>query len=240
MTEYDFSPEAYQAHLDNMSRISRWVDRTEEHRGEYTNAAALIDPNGPPPAPPSSSPPTELRSSFGSRRKKVPTPLALHPFGTPDPFYAAMQSGVGMSPYASPMHSGVVYANGLGSPGPMPSPMYGHPGYPMPRSAGVQMMVMPPPLMSPPLVSPPPSPPHYQAHHHHRHSRRSRANSFSLSLAPPAPPYAGDPMMSMGMAPPTPTYVIMPPTTSRHHRDRHRSRPEVQFVVSVQSLMPKA
>ncbi|KAG6916928.1 hypothetical protein DXG01_004689 [Tephrocybe rancida] len=239
MTEYDYSPEAYQAHLANMSRISKWVDRTEEHRPEFANAAALTEQQraamqshaaSPPP-----SPGPERRNSFGGRRRNIPPPLPLHPYGTPDPAYAAM--GIRMSPYG-PMHSadehgmGFVYANGPGSPGPMP------------RSAGAQMMVMAPPLMSPPLMSPPPSPPHH--HHHHGHSRRSRANSFSLA---PPPPFAAAPYMGMGMgmaspppgyAPAGPSYVIMPPSPSRHHHHRsgrHRGHPGVSYVVSNPALL---
>ncbi|KAG6820130.1 hypothetical protein H0H93_005005 [Arthromyces matolae] len=156
MTEYDFSPEAFQAHLDNMNRVSRWVGRTEEHRSQFGNAAALMEEGANIRQ---HSPPPEHKTSFGTRRKKIPPPLPLHPFGTPDPMYVPMsaQPGMGMSPYASPLHSAdesFIYASGLGSPGPMPPHIPGYPGYATPRSAGVQMMMASPPLMSPPLLSP--------------------------------------------------------------------------------------
>ncbi|KAH0590078.1 hypothetical protein H2248_000254 [Termitomyces sp. 'cryptogamus'] len=229
MTEYDFSPETYQAHLENMNRISRWVDRTEGHRAEFGNAAALVEnqfertirDSSPSPSP-------ERRRSFDGRRK-VPPPLPLHPCGTP------MKTGqFGMSPYASPMYSGddrnlgFVYSHGQISPGTMPMYIYGHPSHPMPmpHSAGVQIMTMAPPVMSPAPASPPPSLPH----HHHGHFRRSRANSFSIT--PPTHLLAVP--LSGGYAQATPNAVIVPPISTRHHRlDRHlRGRPPVSYVVS--------
>ncbi|KAG6874126.1 hypothetical protein C0995_005542 [Termitomyces sp. Mi166 len=105
MTEYDFSPEAYQAHLENMSRISRWVDRTEEHRTEFGDAAALVeDQRIVRDSSPSHS--YQHRKSFGRRRRNIPPPLPLHPYGTPDPMYTPMATRqFGMSPYVSAIHS---------------------------------------------------------------------------------------------------------------------------------------
>ncbi|KAG6899508.1 hypothetical protein C0993_009589, partial [Termitomyces sp. T159_Od127] len=120
MTEYDFSPEAYQAHLENMNRISRWVDRTEGYRAEFGNAAALIEDQrerSSRNSSPSHSP--ERRNGLSGRRRKSPPPLPLHAYGTPDLMY-------GMIPYASPIHPaddrnfGFFYGRGAGSPGTMP------------------------------------------------------------------------------------------------------------------------
>lgn len=35
MTEYDFSPEAYERYLATQNRIARWVDETERHKTEF-------------------------------------------------------------------------------------------------------------------------------------------------------------------------------------------------------------
>lgn len=45
MTEYDFSPEAYDHHLRTQARIARWVDQTETYRDDFGNEACqLVDP----------------------------------------------------------------------------------------------------------------------------------------------------------------------------------------------------
>lgn len=43
MTEYDYSPEAYERYLSTQRRIANWVDRTEDCRPQFANALA------PPP-----------------------------------------------------------------------------------------------------------------------------------------------------------------------------------------------
>ncbi|KAK2461959.1 hypothetical protein APHAL10511_006422 [Amanita phalloides] len=56
MTEYDFSPEAYDRYIANQRRIAHWVDNTELHRAEF-NPATDPDPmrrtssHDPPPRP---------------------------------------------------------------------------------------------------------------------------------------------------------------------------------------------
>ncbi|KAG6830484.1 hypothetical protein H0H92_000491 [Tricholoma furcatifolium] len=35
MTEYDYSPDAYERYISNQQRVANWVDRTEEHRPEF-------------------------------------------------------------------------------------------------------------------------------------------------------------------------------------------------------------
>ncbi|KAG5651955.1 hypothetical protein H0H81_006805 [Sphagnurus paluster] len=120
MTEYDFSPEAYQAHLANMHRISKWVDRTEEHRPEFGNAAALVDPTGP-----------RRPSAYdGHHRQRAPPPPPLllpgPPLGAPFSFEPGHSTGMAASLYTygpSPPYTPDVdfmYARGPGSPGPMP------------------------------------------------------------------------------------------------------------------------
>ncbi|KAJ3494665.1 hypothetical protein NLJ89_g10758 [Agrocybe chaxingu] len=54
MTEYDYSPEAYQRYLATQTRIANWVDKTEQHRPQFQHAV----PSGPiadAPLQPSSS-----------------------------------------------------------------------------------------------------------------------------------------------------------------------------------------
>ncbi|KAH0589836.1 hypothetical protein H2248_000031 [Termitomyces sp. 'cryptogamus'] len=41
MTEYDYSPEAYERYLATQQRISRWVATTEGYRNEYGNALTV-------------------------------------------------------------------------------------------------------------------------------------------------------------------------------------------------------
>ncbi|EDR02374.1 putative leucine-rich protein [Laccaria bicolor S238N-H82] len=61
MTEYDFSPEAYERHLATQQRIGRWVDETEKYPQE--NPFIPLPPNPLPPsdyvasAPPAPPPP---------------------------------------------------------------------------------------------------------------------------------------------------------------------------------------
>lgn len=43
MTEYDYSPEAYERHLNTQRRIATWVDRTEAYRPQF--ASALSPPS---------------------------------------------------------------------------------------------------------------------------------------------------------------------------------------------------
>ncbi|KAF9040561.1 hypothetical protein BJ165DRAFT_307185 [Panaeolus papilionaceus] len=53
MTEYDFSPEAYERHIATQNRISNWVQKTERHRSEFQHAVPtghVQDHHSPPPA----------------------------------------------------------------------------------------------------------------------------------------------------------------------------------------------
>lgn len=50
MTEYDYSPEAYERYLATQNRIAKWVDETEQHRSQYehavpTKATPAYDPS---------------------------------------------------------------------------------------------------------------------------------------------------------------------------------------------------
>lgn len=47
MTEYDYSPEAYERFIATQRRISHWVDNTERHRAEFSTGIEVT-----PPVPP--------------------------------------------------------------------------------------------------------------------------------------------------------------------------------------------
>jgi hypothetical protein len=91
MTEYDYSPEAYDRYLRTQHRIAQWVDNTEAHRPEFDasllptrpghrSTRSMHDVLHYPPRPPSSSsssssepdPPTDIPRSM----QHVP---GLHP-----------------------------------------------------------------------------------------------------------------------------------------------------------------
>jgi hypothetical protein len=105
MTEYDFSPEAYQRHLANMQRISRWVDHTEQYRSQsaFPTPDAVVDSRG-----------------GASSTRRIPPPLNLPAHDQRMPFYPPNPPhSVSSSQYFS-------YATSPGSPGPMPTPMHQH------------------------------------------------------------------------------------------------------------------
>lgn len=96
MTEYDFSPEAYEKYLATQARIARWVDATQQ--------TPLVAPDVPPtplgagdevPLPrskerksrsrPSSPPPEKSRKSSGKKRSKS---ISARP---PTPFEASQE-----------------------------------------------------------------------------------------------------------------------------------------------------
>ena len=104
MTEYDFSPDAYQRHMENMHSISRWVDYTEQHRSQFDNAAALTPHH-------TMSAPHERNTS--SRR---PPPLQDLPRGMDS--YLTTPTRPASPPEEFP------YARAPGSPGPMPTYLY--------------------------------------------------------------------------------------------------------------------
>jgi hypothetical protein len=49
MTEYDFSPEAYERYVHTQERIAHWVDETEEHRPQFGSATTPSSAQGTPP-----------------------------------------------------------------------------------------------------------------------------------------------------------------------------------------------
>ena len=168
MTEYDYSPEAYQRYLNTQQRIGRWVDKTEGCRTQFAN------PFNPPAShmPGFEEPPSASRHSSRKRsshnQSRSPSP------GSGD------EALYGRGPYA---------------PGPM-LPMRSAPGHlsnfpkhqlPFQRDS---------PLPSPPIVSPQGSmPPSYygtpsiqQVKAHRRSQPRHFAPPPPLMLSPPVSP----------------------------------------------------
>ncbi|KIK00131.1 hypothetical protein K443DRAFT_679405 [Laccaria amethystina LaAM-08-1] len=69
MTEYDFSPEAYDRHLATQQRIGRWVDETERYPKQNPFIPLPPDPHSPSDyvasAPPAFSPPPGPHPTYG-------------------------------------------------------------------------------------------------------------------------------------------------------------------------------
>lgn len=59
MTEYDFSPEAYDRYIQTQNRVANWVNHTEQHRQVFE--AALPGAPGMTPVPRQQSPPIPER-----------------------------------------------------------------------------------------------------------------------------------------------------------------------------------
>jgi cell division septation protein DedD len=76
MTEYDYSPQAYERYLATQNRIANWVDKTEQHRAEFQSA------NTDPPDLTRSGPgPTSSRSKL----KRSSPPRRRQPSGQSQP-----------------------------------------------------------------------------------------------------------------------------------------------------------
>ena len=123
MTEYDFSPEAYQHHLAKMDSISRWVDDTERNRSQFTNAAAL---SGYP-------------QTMSSHRTESTTRRQAHP-----PLPHDLTRGFGLSRRRDPLSEEFAYFTNPGLPGPMPTPRKSHDSQPF--SYGYGHPISPPPV----------------------------------------------------------------------------------------------
>lgn len=71
MTEYDFSPEAYDRFMHTQQRIANWVDHTEEHRPQF---GSTITPSTQLGTPPSMSPRSlHERRSYSMRERRRPS-----------------------------------------------------------------------------------------------------------------------------------------------------------------------
>lgn len=198
MTEYDYSPEAYQRYLKTQERIGRWVDKTEGCRTQFAN------PFNPPVThlPGYEEPPPVSRRSSRGRRSSHNNSRSPSP-----------DSG-----------DEAVYARGPYAPGPM-APMRSAPGHlsNFPKHQ-LPFNQRDSPMPSPPIMSPqremPPSyygtPSIQQVKAHRRTQPRHFAPPPPLMLSPPVSPGVyGQPspgyvMVSPGMARPMPVMYVRP------------------------------
>lgn len=192
MTEYDYSPQAYERYLATQNRIANWVDKTEQHRAEFQSANAGpqdLTRSGPGPSSHSrskrSSPP---RHHLGPSQPKQ---LVIHPPASPSSESDSSSSdGYYEGPWPAQIHQP--------APGMVLPPMQQHP------------LSSPPPMMMPPAFVTSP----HRTPHHHRHrshdKRRSRSHHhsptyYSVASPPLSPGYQYTyPAGNQG-------YVMMPP-----------------------------
>jgi hypothetical protein len=172
MTEYDYSPQAYERYLATQNRIANWVDKTEQHRGEYQSADA-----GPPDltrsGPGQASHSKSKRSSSPRRHhsgQSQPKQLVIHP-----PPSESDSSSSSEGYYEGPWPAQIHQPN---------------PGMVLPP---IQQQLPQPMMMAPAFVT---SPPHRVSHHHRHRShdrRRSRSHHspayYSLASPPLSPGY---------------------------------------------------
>ena len=186
MTEYDFSPQAYERYLATQNRIANWVDKTEQHRGEFQSAEEAppdLTRSGPGPASHSKS----KRSS--SSRHPQSKQLVIHP---PPPESESSSSSEGY--YEGPWPAQVHQAG---------------PGMVLPPVQQPLLSSPPPMMMAPAFVTSP-----QRVSHHHRHRTHDRRRSHSHHS--PAYYSMGSPPLSPGYQytyPGNQGYVMMPQYT---------------------------
>ena len=190
MTEYDYSPEAYERYLATQNRIANWVDKTEQHRGEFQSADA-----GPPDLTRSGPGP----ASHSKLKRPSPSPPRLHP-GQSQP----RQLVVHPPPPESDSSSDDDYYEG-----PWPAPMHQpNPGMVLPPMQQQPLSSPPAMMMAPAFVTSP-----HRVSHRHRHRPHDRRRSHSHH----SPTYykLASPPLSPGYQYPYPGgnqgYVMMPP-----------------------------
>lgn len=184
MTEYDYSPEAYERYLATQTRIANWVDKTEQHRPHFQPAV----PSGPPanPSRPSYDP-------LSKPRHTPPSPPHYHPHQ-----YAHPQQRRQLYIHPPPPESESSDGYGDG-PGPMPLPSPGmmfppQPAYNHPAQTMGHPMLSPPPIMMPQTYVIPhkSSRPSRKPHSLPSHSRSRSHHSptyYSMASPPVAPGY---------------------------------------------------
>ena len=218
MTEYDYSPEAYERYLATQNRIAHWVDNCEQHRAEFQSAVPNVAE-------------AHMRagghSSYGSghklKRSPPPSPTHHNHHGHSQP---PRQLFIHAPPPES--ESSEEYGDGPG-PMPLPSPgmIYAPQAAPHPQGYHPMMgqpMLSPPMMMPPSYMVPPQHGHHKSSHHHHRsHSQhRSRSSHHSSAYYPMASPPVSPgfqyayPQAPMGSV--HPGYIMMPPQP--HSRSR--------------------
>lgn len=160
MTEYDYSPEAYDRYLATQNRIANWVDKTEQHRAEFQSATTgPSDLTRSGPTLYSNNSPLPRRYSGHSRPKQlVIPPSPPESDSSSDSYYEA--------PWPAKMH--------MSSPA-MVSPQ-------------MQQISSPPPMMAPVFVTSPHKTSHHHHHHRSHDHRRSRSHPSPVYYNVASPP----------------------------------------------------
>lgn len=225
MTEYDYSPAAYERYMAQQMRVSNWVSEQTHRTHEYRNPFVPPSPAPAPARKPSVR--TESRPQ-APRSKTMPTPdvgtssanVSRRPSRSSRTREATPPRDV-RAPHRSSTRSQTVPPNArypapAPAPVPVPAPLY------YPQHA---------PQHQPRYPSP--NPPHPPQHHHYHHPRPEPqvypphgVPAIPTTVAPYVPPppagynsvyrtYAYDPNAhkEISLPPPRPgeTYVIIPP-----------------------------
>lgn len=186
MTEYDYSPEAYERYLSTQRRIASWVDRTETCRPQFANALA----------PPSEYLPGHEPDSRSKRPgRRLQRRQSQH--------FRSRSPSVDSS-------SSEEYGYRPNLPGPMP--MRSAPGHLGSFPAAQMPWNQPLPMVSPHSRPMPPS--YYAAPNYRDYKSHMRAQSYGPRHYP-AQPMMYSPPVSPGPygfppPPPPPGYVVVP------------------------------
>ncbi|KAF8641076.1 hypothetical protein AX17_000720 [Amanita inopinata Kibby_2008] len=197
MTEYDYSPEAFERHMSTQRRIARWVDQTERHRPEFGTRNDVTPPARQTAYAAADDSYVASRSSRRSSRDRPPTAHQRHSSSTyPAYRYPSHYATPSVSPPAYPYHP----PNSAGVLFPAPVPISsGYTSFPQ--------AVPPPPVV---IVSPAQSNKSQKSRRSHKSQRPQ-----TYIVAPPPPP---PPVTSSGLYLQYPygtrpaTYAYMAPT----------------------------
>ncbi|KAF9048366.1 hypothetical protein BDZ89DRAFT_1154817 [Hymenopellis radicata] len=206
MTEYDFSPEAQDRYQATMRRISRWVDDTEAHKGEF-RCAVETDPRELDDSSSGSGSSGGRRvtardltreSSSSSRRRGISLdarPAIYAPLPGPMPAHYLSPPPPQQNHHIHRSHPVTRHPTpGLYAPKTYPASVYGATPTPVPVSAHRTGTPAPVPVYVPPAPAP----------------------SY---LHAPAPRYAPTPVPAWSQVPPPP-----PPSAQPHHTHIHHHR----------------
>jgi hypothetical protein len=169
MTEYDFSPEAYDRYLRTQQRIAQWVDNTEAHRPQFgKDVHHLVDASHLHPPRPGAGPVQPGHRPTRSMHDVAP------PYHRRQSSSSTSSSSADEAPYRSPTHQ---HAQ------PYPTVVPGmHPLYqPQPQQP-----------LRPPMRRRSSSTQHYPSHASQHKHHRSHIQTYVLTPPPntPAPQYA--------------------------------------------------
>lgn len=211
MTEYDYSPEAYERHIATQQRISRWVDNTEANAHQFKSPFVPPTEAGESDSTPRPGHQHRAHSPAHHRDRGLGSSSGLFPGSM----------GMGMAPHSSPVHSptmeGQFQPMGVYPqlPGPMPlpngfsrptSPQMAAPMGPMhlhdshsssydSLHSGPGMHAFPGPML------PGPSPRRHRSSSPSRHSSRShrshktKRSGSTIIIGPTTPPMSAAPTM---------------------------------------------